>query len=311
VGGRRQAAIEHAFTAQPAHRRRVVVSVRQSTVASAWAAVSSVTPATGGRSIGSASTLTPLLSYYREIRGGERAAAPPKAVRADLSSDFAVAVVYRGSGSETIAYDQSYRSVCAGADPFTDQETDAVRPMSWTIRYVVNLDDLLAAVRTADGTSLAPNVTFDAADSTMNAVENLSQTVQDAGCNAPAATFTCAMTFHPGGSDPGGRLSFSPAGMDVGIPMVSTTSGSCGAANFTLGPSLWDGGAGTAVVRGLGLAGGSLPANPYAPIQVAWPGASAPQTAGFAASPCQGDASDCTDRFTWHGTVALAPVPSR
>ena len=309
VGGRRQAAIERTFTRPAAHRHQVIVSVRQSTVSSSWAAVSSVTPQSGATTRASASTPEPSLTYYHEVHGSERPAAPPKAVRADLGRDFQVEVVYRGSGAETIAYTQTSGSVCPGAGSFTDQETDSVSPMTWTVRYIVNLDELLAAVRGSPGANLAPNVTFDAAGSSVDATENLNRTVQDAGCNGRATTFDCRMTFHPGGSDPGGRLSFGAAGMNVGVPMVPSFAGACSPADFPLGPSLWDAGAGAAAaVRQLGLVGGALPADPYAPIHVKWPGASAQR--GFATSPCQGDISVCSDQFGWQGTVSLAPVPS-
>lgn len=308
VGGRHQAAIERAFTAQAAHRHQVIVSVRESTVSSSWAVVSSVTPESGGRTTPSASTPKLLLTYYQQRGNSERPAAPPKAVRADLSRDFQIEVVYSGSGTEAITYAQTSRSVCAGFGFFTDQETDSVSPMSWTVRYIVNLDELLAAVRSSQGAMLAPNVTFDAAGSSVDAVETLSRTLQDAGCNGKATTYNCKMTFHAGGSDPGGQLSFLSAGMEVGVPMAPSPSGACSAANFTLGPSLWDGGAGATVVRQLGLVGGSLPTNPYAPIHVSWPGASAQPD--FATSPCQGDGNVCSDHFGWQGTVALHSVRS-
>jgi hypothetical protein len=72
---------------------------------------------------------------------------------------------------------------------------------------------------------------------------------------------------------------------------------------------MWDTGGATALVGQLGLLGGGLPANPYAPVHVSWPGGSAAEAQGFAASPCQGDAGACTDAFTWRGTVTLRAVP--
>jgi hypothetical protein len=219
-------------------------------------------------------------------------------------------VVYTGSGAESIAYEQTYQSACAGDGNLIDTESDRVAPMSWTVRFVVNLDDLLAAVRTSQGTTLAPDVTFDAAGSSVNALETLSRSIQDSGCNGRATIYNCRMAFHAGGSDPGGQLSLTSAGLAVGVPMAPSQSGSCGATDYTLGPSLWDEGAAAAAVRQLGLVGGSLPADPYAPIHVKWPGASAAQAAGVAVSPCQGDGIVCTDTFTWQGTVALAPLAS-
>ena len=84
-------------------------------------------------------------------------------MRTDLSRDFQVAVVYAGTGRESIAYLQNYGSVCAGEGFFTDQESDVVTPMTWSVRYVVDLDDLLAAVRHDGHTTFVPAVRFDAA----------------------------------------------------------------------------------------------------------------------------------------------------
>jgi len=309
VGGRQQAEIERAFIAQAAHRHQVIVSVRASTVSPAWAAVRSVSPERGGRTTSSAATPKLRIAYYERIRGAEHPASPPAAVRADLARDFKVEVVFTGSGAESIVYDQAYRSVCAGAGGFTDQQTVAVDPMSWTVSYVVDLDDLVAAVRSSDGTALVPNVTFDAGGSHLDAVETLGRTLVDAGCNGKPTTFNCRMSFRFGGSEPGGQLSFPPAaGIDVGLPMVAASAGSCDPTDYTLGPSLWDSGAGAALVRQLGLVGGSLPAAPYAPISVSWPGGSAQYSEGFATSPCQGDGSACSDDFHWNGKVALHAV---
>jgi hypothetical protein len=310
VGGREQAAIERAFAAQSAHRHQVIVSVRTSTVSSAWAAVRSVSPERGGRTTSSAATPKLQIAYYHRIGGAEHPATPPSAVRADLERDFKVEVVYTGSGAESIVYNQGYRSVCAGAGGFTDQQTVTVDPMSWTVRYVVDLDDLVAAVRSADGTVLTPNVTFDAGGSRLDAVETLSRALVDAGCNGKPTTFNCRMSFRLGGSGPGDQLSFAPAaGIDVGLPMVAASTGACDANDYTLGPSLWDSGAETALVTKLGLVGGSLPAAPYAPIRVSWPGGSSRHSDGFATSPCQGDSAACSDDFQFKGTVALQPVP--
>jgi hypothetical protein len=67
VGGADQAAITRAFTRTPAHRRQVVVSVRQSTVSSSWSAVSSVTPEPGGGTAPSAPTPKPALTYSHRV----------------------------------------------------------------------------------------------------------------------------------------------------------------------------------------------------------------------------------------------------
>jgi hypothetical protein len=306
VGGAEQRAVQRAFTAQASHRRQVVVSIRASTVSPAWSVVRSVTPQ-GARSKGA-----PVLhsSYYHSVRGRERASAPPRPVRDDLGRAFSVEVVYTGSGAETVGYKQAYRSVCAGQGGFSDTGSDTVSPMAWTVRYVVDLDDLLSAVRTSQGITLVPNVAFDATGSHIDAVENLTRTVQDFGCNGNPTTFNCRMTFTAGGPDPGGQLSFPPgSGVQVGLPLTPHPSGACNPDDYTLGPSLWDSQATTAVARSLRLLGGALSANPYAPVKVTWPSGSAQQVQGFAASPCQGDAAACTDSFDWRGTVALQALP--
>ena len=115
---------------------------------------------------------------------------------------------------------------------------------------------------------LVPAVSFDAGASTLSASETLRATTQDAGCNGNPVTFTCTESFHLGGADPAGDLTFSPAdGTEIGVPIADSTRGACAAANFTLGPALWDSGAATALVGRLGLLGGRLPANPYAPVR--------------------------------------------
>jgi hypothetical protein len=309
VGGREQAAIERAFSAQAAHRQQLIVSVRASTVSPSWAAVRSVTPERDGRTTASATTPKLQIAYYHRSKGSERPAAPPQAVQADLQRNFRIEVVYTGSGAESIVYHPRYRSACAGEGKFTDQQTVTVDPMSWTVRYVVDLDDLVAAVRSSQGPILVPSVTFDVGGSSLDAVETLRRTLFDAGCDGRPQTFNCRISFDLGGSDPGNELSFPPdAGIDIGVPMAAGSAGSCDPNDYTLGPSLWDSGASAALVRQLGLLGGTLPADPYAPIRVAWPGGSAQQSEGFATSPCQGDASACGDDFDWHGTVALRPV---
>jgi hypothetical protein len=182
--------------------------------------------------------------------------------------------------------------------------------MSWTVRYVVDLDALESAVRGPAGVTLMPNVSFDAAGSRIDGSETVVRSLQDVGCNQRKTTFTCTTTFTPGGTDPGGRLSFpAGSGLEVGVPMAAHPGGACDPDNFTLGPSLWDSGGATALASRLELLGGTLPAHPYAPIRVSWPGGSAAQALGFAVSPCQGDAAACTDTFGWQGTVALQGVP--
>jgi hypothetical protein len=309
VGGRTEQSLARAFSSQRSHRGQAIVSIRTSSVNGTWAVVRSVTPQAADQTRSGA---TPALrsTYYHLARGQARPKPPPRAVRADLARDFRVEVVYAGSGQESIAYQQNDQSVCAGAGFFTDQETDTVSPMTWSVRYVVDLDDVLSALRGRGGTTLVPNVTFDAAGSRVSATETINRSVQDVGCNGRATTFACTMTFAAGGPDPGGQLSFpAGSGLEAGVPVAARPRGACNPDNFTLGPSLWDGGAVTALVGQLPLLGGTLPARPYAPVNVAWPAGSAEQAQNFAASPCQGDGAVCTDTFAWHGTVSLQPVP--
>ncbi|HEY2441375.1 MAG TPA: hypothetical protein VGI07_14165 [Solirubrobacteraceae bacterium] len=305
VGGAEQAAIRRAFDTSASHRRRLIASIRVSTVDSAWAVVRSVAPQTAG----SARALTLTSAYYHRVGGSERPGSPPATVRADLTRTFRIAVVYTASGTESITYAQRYRSDCAGQGGFTESEIAQVRPMSWTVRYVVDLDDVLAAAGSAQGSALVPAISFAAAGSRLSAVERLVHTVQDAGCNAPPKTFRCAKTFHLGGADPAGQLSSTAAGgLEVGVPFRTTSTGVCAPEDYVLGPSLWDSGAGIANATALGLLGGRLPGRPYAPVRVSWPGNSGAQSQPFAASPCQGDAAVCQDAFQWRGTVRLEPV---
>jgi hypothetical protein len=309
VGGATQRAIARAFSGQRSHRGQVIVSIRTSSVSRSWAVVRSVAPQrTGQRRSGA--TPAPHSTYYHLAGRRVRPAPPPRAVRADLGRRFAVEVVYRGAGTESIAYHQIYRSVCPGSGGFTDAGSDTVTPMSWTVRYVVGLDDLLSAVRGPAGTTLVPDVVFDASGSHIDASETVTRTLQDQGCNQKPTTFTCTTSFAAGGVDPGGALSFpAPSGLEVGLPLTPRQRGACNPDTFTLGPSLWDAGGATVLVRGLGLVGGTLPANPYAPIRVSWPVEAATAPQGFAVSPCQGDTAVCTDAFKWHGTVALQAAP--
>lgn len=305
LGGRTQQAIARAFSAQRAHRGQVIVSIRTASVNPSWAVVRSVTPQRAGQTRSGA---TPALrsTYYHLVHGGVHPAPPPRAARTDLARDFRVQVVYAGSGSELISYQQTYGSVCAGSGGFVDTETDTVSPMTWSVRYVVDLDHLLSAVRGPAGTTLVPTVSFDAGGSHVTATEAVRRSAQDFGCNGKPTTFNCTTTFTAGGSDPGGQLSFpAGTGLEAGVPMATHQRGACDPGNFTLGPSLWDTGAATAIAGPLKLLGGTLPARPYAPVKVSWPTASAQRTQGFAASPCQGDAAVCSDAFQWQGTVSL------
>jgi hypothetical protein len=305
VGSREQAAIAKAFFARRPHKGQTIVSTRISTVARAWAVVKSVRPQSTGRRAGSGRTPRLQSTYYHLTRGRVKLGAPPPAVRADLARDFRVTVLYTGSGSETIAYHQLYRSVCPGSGGFTDDEAATIKPMSWSVRYVVDLDALQSAVRGSAGTVLMPEVSFDRSRSQVSAHEVLTRTAIDKGCNGQPTTFECDTTY-AAGAPADGLLSFPPTGgLEVGVPTDSNPSGDCDPSDYTLGPSLWDSGATTAVTARLGLLGSALPKNPYAPVAVSWPANSLALVSGFPASPCQGDASACRDTFRWTGHVAL------
>jgi hypothetical protein len=308
VGGREQAAIAKAFFARRSHKGQAIVSTRISTVAHAWAVVKSVRPQATGRRTASGRAPRLQSTYYHLTRGRVKLGKPRPAVRADLARDFRVTVLYTGSGSETIAYHQLYRSVCPGSGGFTDQEAATIKPMSWSVRYVVDLDALQSAVRGSAGTVLVPAVSFDRARSQVSAHEVLTRTAIDKGCNGQPTTYECDTTYAPG-APADGLLSFPPTGgLEVGVPTTSNPSGDCDPSDYTLGPSLWDSGATTAVTARLGLVGAALPANPYAPVAVSWPANSLALVSGSPASPCQGDASACRDTFGWTGHVTLQPA---
>jgi hypothetical protein len=305
IGGRQQSAIRKAFSSGGAHKGQVIVSIRSSTVSGAWSVVKSLKPQAGG---GTSSRPVRLLSsYYDRVGGGrERGGRPPAKVKADLLGDFRLAIVYAGSGAEAIHYRQVYRSVCAGAGGFTDQQDSIVSPMSWKLRYVVDLDDVLSAVRTDQGTTIVPSISFDGGGSTLKATQTLTRSVVDAGCDGKPATFKCTTAYGLGGRDPGSMLSFPPGlGTEVGIPFSARSTGQCDPDDYTLGASLWDNGAATALVSPLNPVGGSLPANPYSPVSVSWPRGSAQGTQGFITSPCQGISAACTDKFRWSAKVTL------
>ena len=303
VGGREQAAIAKAFFARRSHKGQAIVSTRISTVAHTWAVVKSVRPQ--GRRTASGPTPRLQSTYYHLTRGRVKRGTPRPAVRADLARDFRVTVLYTGSGSETIAYHQLYRSVCPGSGGFTDEEAATIKPMSWSVRYVVDLDALQSAVRGSAGVVLVPTVSFDGSGSRVSAHEVLTRTAIDKGCNGQPTTFECDTTY-AAGAPADGLLSFPPTGgLEIGVPTTSNPSGDCDPSDYTLGPSLWDSGATTAVIPALGLVGASLPADPYAPVRVAWPANSLSLVSGFPSSPCQGDAAACRDTFRWTGHVSL------
>ncbi len=307
IGGREQAAAAKAFSRLRAHTGEVAVSIRASTVSPAWVVVKSVRPQRGG------SGANPRLrgTYLHRTGAGFRPGRPPGAVRADLSQPFQVAIVYAGLGSETVRYKQTYRTSCTGggAGGFVDQQSASVSPMSWSVRYVIDPDQLQAAVATPQGPAIVPTVFFDPAGSELTASEKLSRTYVDNGCFDRPTNFKCASSFHLSSSGADSNLSFDPGvGTEVGLPMRSSTTGQCRPEDYTIGPSLWDSGASTVLVSKLDLIGGHLPSNPYAPIHVSWPGSSALEQQNFLTSPCQGIPASCSDALHWHGTVRLQAV---
>lgn len=304
IGGRPEAAVAHAFQAGRSHRGQAIVSIRASTVSPGWTVVRAVVPARLGATPRRASAPRLLSTYYHRSGGREIPQAPPAAVQADLSRPFTVTVVYTGSGAESISAQYTAKSNCAGLGPFSDGETVSVTPMSWEVRYTVALDDVLSAVASGRTVAIVPRITFDARTSRLSAAEIAVRTMQDQGCSGPAVTSTCRTSFSLGGPDPAGQLALSPSGLQIGVPVVPHPTGACAPSTFTLGPSLWDSGATTALLGHLGLIGGTLPAHPYAPVTVRWPGGSAQHSQGFVTSPCQDDPG-CMETFGWHGTVSL------
>lgn len=308
AGGGRQAAIKRAFTAHGAHKRQTVVSVRTSTVNGAWAVAESVALPRAGRAGGKAGNLRPTNTYYHVVHGAERPGKPPGPVQADLGRDFKVAVVYAGSGSETINYTQKTLGVCQAAGGWIDQQTETVKPMSWSVRYVIDLDSLAAAVSDGRTAVVVPAVTLDRGASSLNAVAQTTRSTVDLSCNGTTVTTRCAIRYRLGGSGSDNWLSLIPAGLEVGIPMSKSSLGSCDPDSYTLGPSLWDSDAATALAGKLRVLGGSLPANPYAPVKLAWPFSSSLVADGAIASPCQGNPAGCIDSMNWKATVRLQPV---
>lgn len=248
VGGHEQAVIATAFFARGAHRGQVIVSTRDSTVAPAWAIVKSVTPRRSGSTNPSAPAPPLRSTYLHSTHGRWRIARKvPPATRADLAGPFRIDVVYSGSGSESIAYDQPYGSVCAGSGGFTDQQDDTVNPMSWTVRYVVDLDALQSAVRGPTGTVLVPAVGFLRSQSTVRAKQKLTRTAVDVGCNGKPTSYACQTTYSLAAPSKG-LLSFPAAGgLEIGVPVTAAGTGDCDPSDYTLGPSLWDSGATTVI----------------------------------------------------------------
>lgn len=303
VGGREQTAVLRAFTRSRGARREVATSVRASTAARSWVVVRWVHPATGSEVHAPSPTLH---STFFQVSGGRvSAGSPPAAARRDLQAPFSVGVLYSGSGSETVSYQQSTRSICIGSGSYVDTERETVTPMRWTVRYVVDLDRLQAAVTAGRSTAVLPTVTFDRGGSQLSAAEQSSRTTVDQGCFGPTRTIRCASSYFLRVPGAPAQVDLGPAGLQIGIPMATVHRGDCVADDYTLGPSLWDGGAATVSVGALSLTGGRLPPNPYAPVAVTWPLSAAGVQQGYLTSPCQGITAECTDTMRWTGSVRL------
>jgi hypothetical protein len=304
IGGRQQAAVTGAFFRQPGHKGKLIVSIRGSSSSPAWSIVRWVIPTPAGETAPGEASPHLHSSYFHATSHGEVPGPPPAKVARELAAAFRVTVLYTGSGSETVSYAQTYRTVCSGGGGFVEQEHDTVAPLSWHIRYTVDLDRLLSAVSSPQGTVIVPVISLDAGHSRLNATERISRTYSDQGCFERPVNFACVTAFHLAGAENG--LNFVPGeGTEIGIPMRGSGRGQCATEDYTLGPSLWDSGGATALVRALGLIDGRLPANPYRSLRVSWPGSAAGLQDGSLSGPCQGLAAGCTDQFSWHGAVRL------
>ena len=306
IGGREQASVARAFASSPAHRHDLIVSIRSSTVSPSWVLVRSVPPSRFGSDPRLNST------FYNVSGGHPHPAAPPAAAAADLSQPLKVAVTYSGSGSETLSYEQSYHTICTGNGTYTDQQTADVSPISWSVRFVVDLDSLQSATGGPQGSAIVPGVQFSQGSSRLDAKEVLTRTTLDSGCTSTPKTISCTSTYRLTGAGAGSDLSIDPSsGLEIQIPMRASQTGRCAQDNYTLGPTLWSGGASTAVVSplgSLGLLGTRLPNNPYAPVKLSFPADSALAQQGFLVSPCQEITAVCSDKLALSGTVALHSV---
>ena len=306
VGGHEQAAILRAFLHTRDGTSATATSVRSATAMPSWVVVRWVIPATGTETRPPSPTLHS--SYFHVSGGHVTAAMPPDAARRDLQAPFSVGVVYAGAGRETINYSQATRSICNGDGNYVDSESDTVTPMAWTVRYVVNLDRLQAAVTDGRASAVLPTVSFQRGGSALTATEQVTRSSVDQGCFGPTRTIRCTTTYHLRVPGAAALLGLSAAGLTVGIPDATGNRGDCAADDYALGPSQWAAGGATAGVGALSLTGGRLPANPYAPITVSYPLGSAGAQQGYLTSPCQGITASCTDTMRWSGTVRLVAL---
>ena len=135
--------------ARRAHRGQAIVSIRASTVSPAWVVVKSVRPQAAGRTAAAASRQAADAPTSTGSAAAQRGAADPAGGpgRPEPATSRS-RCVYSGSGWRRSPTQQTYRSSCAGGGGFIDKQNETVTPMSWTVRYVVDLDRLQAAVRT-------------------------------------------------------------------------------------------------------------------------------------------------------------------
>lgn len=306
VGGHEQVTILRAFAHTRDGKPAVATSVRAATAMPSWVVVRWVTPTTGAETRPPAPTLH---SSFFHVGGGHvTVGTPPVAARRDLQAPLSVGVLYSGSGSETINYSQTTRSICTGNGSYVDSESDIVTPMAWTVRYIVDLDHLQAAVRAGGSSAVLPTVSFERAGSALSATEHVSRSSVDQGCFGSTRTIRCTTSYYLRVPGAPAQLGLGPAGLQIAIPEATGKRGDCVPDDYPLGPSLWAGGGATAGVGALSLTGGRLPANPYAPISVRYPLGSAGAQQGYLTSPCQGITASCTDTMRWSGTVRLTAL---
>jgi hypothetical protein len=308
IGGREQAAVARAFATSPAHRHDLIVSIRASTVSPSWVMVRSVPPSRFGSNPRLNST------FYNVSGRRPRPAPPPHAAAADMSKSLKIAVTYSGSGSETLNYQQTYHTICTGNGTYTDQQTAIVSPINWSVRFVVDLDSLQSATGGPQGSAIVPGVQFSHGSSRLDAKEVLTRTTLDSGCTSSPTTISCTSTYGLTRAGADADLSIDPSsGLEIRIPMRASQRGRCAQDDYTLGPTLWSGGASTAIVAplgSLGLLGTRLPNNPYAPVRLSFPADSALAQQGFLVSPCQEITAVCSDKLALRGIVALHSVPT-
>ena len=268
-------------------------------------------PRGGGRATAGSRTVK---LAERLLQAGPRRRArgtPTSGGPADLSQDFKVAVLYSGSGAETVAYSQSTAACASAEGGYVDQQQDTVSPMSWSVRYVVDLDSLVAAVRDAEGDDAGPGGDLRGrrlgGERHREDEPHLPSTTAAAARRPPQRARS---HFSAGGPGADGALSFdSGAGLEVGVPMRGRAAGSavprttrsvrrCGTAAPR--PRWWTSSTCWAAASH---------ANPYGRVRVAGRQARRWPSHGLIASPCQGDSAGCSDSM--RGPARSAPAGHR